>query len=148
MTIAGFLNLVGVMIHGSEAALALTLFLMLLHLLYGLKVSLPLLSPRTLRVGADGLYVRHGPSTLTVPWRDISSVTLTRKWNRRSITLTAALEEGTGTQVPSPLHAGTGVLKCTLVSPARNETGARLYGLDTALRHFAGGRYRSRPAAG
>ncbi|MER0479723.1 serine/threonine-protein kinase [Streptomyces sp. Edi2] len=148
LTIACFLQLVGVMIQGPGPAFVATVFVLLLHLLYGVKVSLPLLSPRTLRVGADGLYVRHGPYTLTVPWRDISSVTLTGKRRRRSITLTAALEEGTNTRVPSPLDAGTGVLKCTLVSPAKNETGARLYGLDTALRHFAGSRYRSRPAAG
>src|SRR6185437_5820587 len=99
-------------------------------------VSLPLLGPRALRVGADGLFVRHGPHMVTVPWRDISSVTLTGKRNRRSIALTAALAEGTDTRVPSPLHAGTGVLKCTIVSPAKNETSTRLDGLDTALRRF------------
>ncbi|WP_327701151.1 serine/threonine-protein kinase [Streptomyces decoyicus] len=148
LTVAGFLLFVGVLAEGAPAAFALVFLAMLLHLLYGLKVSLPLLRPRALRVGADGLFVRHGPHTLTVPWRDISSVTLTGKRNRHSIALTAALREGTDTRVPSPLHAGTGVLKCTIVSAAKNETGTRLDGLDTALRHFAGSRYQSLPAAG
>ncbi|MFJ5797818.1 serine/threonine-protein kinase [Streptomyces decoyicus] len=148
LTVAGFLLFIGVLAEGAPAAFALLFLAMLLHLLYGLKVSLPLLRRRALRVGADGLFVRHGRHTLTVPWRDISSVTLTGKRNRHSIDLTAALEEGTATRVPSPFHAGTGVLKCTIVSSATNETGARLDGLDTALRHFAGSRYQSLPVAG
>lgn len=148
LTIAGFLDFVGEMVQAQTAAFVLTCFVMLLHLLYGVMVSLPLLGPRALRVGADGLSVRHGPHTVTVPWRDVSSVTLTGQRNRRSIALTAALAEGTGTRVPSPLHAGTGVLKCTIVSPAKNETSTRLNGLDTALRRFAGSRYQSLPAAG
>ncbi|MEU9482171.1 serine/threonine-protein kinase [Streptomyces decoyicus] len=148
LTIAGFLLFVGVLAEGTPFAFVLVLLAMLLHLLYGLKVSWPLLRPRALRVGADGLFVRHGPHTLTVPWRDISSVTLTGKRNSRSIALTAALQEGMDTLVPSPLHAGTGVLKCTIVSSAKNETGTRLDGLDTALRHFAGSRYQSLSAAG
>ncbi|MEJ8654245.1 serine/threonine-protein kinase [Streptomyces sp. MS1.AVA.3] len=148
LTIGGFLLFVGVLVEGTPSAFALVLLVMLLHLLYGLKVSLPLLRPRALRVGADGLFVRHGRHTLMVPWRDISSVTLTGQRNRHSIALTAALDEGTDTRVPSPLHAGTGVLKCTIVSSAKNETGTRLDGLDTALRHFAGTRYQSLPTAG
>ncbi|MEV5122741.1 serine/threonine-protein kinase [Streptomyces decoyicus] len=148
LTIAGILLFVGVVIQGTPFAFGVALLTTLLHLLYGLKVSWPLLSPRALRVGADGLFVRHGPHTLTVPWRDISSVTLTGKRNSRSIALTAALKEGTDTLVPSPLHARTGVLKCTILSAAKIETGTRLDGLDSALRHFAGSRYQSLPAAG
>ncbi|WP_406213720.1 serine/threonine-protein kinase [Streptomyces decoyicus] len=148
LTVAGFLLFVGVLTEGAPAAFALVFLVMLLHLLYGLKVSLPLLRPRALRVGAEGLFVRHGPHTLAVPWQDISSVTLTGERNRHSIAVTAALEEGTRTRVPAPLHAGTGVLTCTILSSARNETGTRLDGLDTALRHFAGSRYQSLPTAG
>ncbi|MGY5124209.1 serine/threonine-protein kinase [Streptomyces nigrescens] len=147
LTITGFLLFIAVAFNGTRAVLPPVLLSTLLHLLYGLKVSLPLLRARALRVEADGLFVRHGPHTLTVPWRDIASVTLTGKRNRHSIAVTAALAEGTDTRVPSPLRAGTGVLKCTIVSAAKDETSTRLDGLDSALRNFAGSRYHSHPSA-
>ncbi|WP_398948346.1 protein kinase domain-containing protein [Streptomyces sp. ID38640] len=146
------LIIVGFPFYAAEAfststALAWIFFSMLLHLLYGLKVSLPLLRARALQVGAEGLFARHGPHTLTVPWQDITSVTLTGKRNRHSIAMTAVLKEGTDILIPSPLHAGKGVLKYTIVSSAKKEASTRVEGLDTALRNFAGSRYHTLPAA-
>ncbi|WUI75834.1 serine/threonine protein kinase [Streptomyces sp. NBC_00400] len=147
LTFAGIFFCFALVFGGAQAVLAPVFLSTLLHLLYGLKVSLPVRA-RALRVGADGLSVQHGPHTLSVPWRDIASVTLTGKRNRRSIALTAALQEGTDARIPSPLRAGPGVLKCTVVSPAKDETSTRLDGLDTALRHFAGSRYTPPAASG
>jgi len=147
LTIAGIFCCFGLVVGETRAALVPAFLSTLLHVLYGLKVSLPVRA-RALRVGADGLSVHHGPHTLSVPWRDVASVTLTGKRNRRSIALTAVLQEGTDARIPSPLRAGTGVLKCTVVSPAKDETSTRLDGLDTALRHFAGSRYTPPAASG
>ncbi len=131
-------------LHLSGSAVAACVFFStLLHLLYGLTVSLPLLRARALRVGADGLFVRHGPHTLTVPWQDVASVTLKGKRNRHSIALAAALEEGTDTPIPSPLRARTGVLKYTIISSAKKEASTRVDALDSALRNFAGSRYHT-----
>ncbi|MEU8781390.1 serine/threonine-protein kinase [Streptomyces sp. NPDC048637] len=147
LAIIGILLFLAVGFDQAVALLPLAFLSTLLHVLYALKVSFPLLRARAVQVGADGLFVRHGPHTLTVPWRDISSVTLTGKRNKHTIALTAALQEGTDTRVPAPLRAGPGVLKCTVVSTAKGETSTRLDGLDTALRNFAGSRYHTLPAA-
>jgi hypothetical protein len=147
LTIDGLLLFAGMVFGSTPAMSGYALVATLLHLLYGLKVSLPLLRARALRVGADGLSVRHGPHTLTVPWRDIASVTFTGEKNKRRLALTAALKEGTETQVPYPLRAGKGALKCTIVSSVKEETSSRVDGLETALRSFAGSRYQKIPAA-
>ncbi|WP_437344842.1 serine/threonine-protein kinase [Streptomyces tubercidicus] len=146
LTINGFLLYSGPTVYGIDV-LPFLLLSLLLHLFHGLNVSLPLLRARTLRVGADGLFVRHGPHTLTMPWRDITSVTLSGKRNRHRIALTAALQAGADTRVPAPLRAGPGVLVCTVVSAAKDETSTRRDGLDTALRNFAGSRYHPLPTA-
>ncbi|MFF8789275.1 serine/threonine-protein kinase [Streptomyces sp. NPDC015125] len=147
MMVGLFLFAADVLSLSKSAAAGCMFFSTLLHLLYGLRVSLPLLRARALRVGADGLSVRHGSHTLTVPWQDITSVTLTGKRNRHRIALAATLEEGTDTRIPSRLRAGTGVLKYTIVSSAKKEASTRADGLDTALRNFAGSRYRTLSAA-
>ncbi|WP_314176570.1 serine/threonine-protein kinase [Streptomyces winkii] len=112
------------------------------YVLYRLKVSLPLLRARELRIGADGLFVRQGPHTLTVPWRDVASVTFTREKNMRELALTVALEKGAGTHVPQPLSPGEGVLRYVIVSSAEEKTRTRAAELESALRTFAGGRYQ------
>jgi serine/threonine protein kinase len=114
----------------------------LLCVLHGLKVSLPLLQARALHVGSGGLTVRHGRHTLTVPWRDVASVTFSRKKNQRALTFTAALDANAGTRIPAPLRAGAGVLKCTVASPWKKDTRTREQGLETALNSFAGDRYQ------
>jgi len=146
LTISGFLLYIGPAANGIDV-LPFLLLSMLLHLFYGLNVSLPLLRARALRVGADGISVRHGPHALTVPWRDITAVTLAGTRNRHRIALTAALQAGADTRVPAPLRAGPGVLVCTVVSAAKDEKNTRLEGIDTALRNFAGSRYHTLPAA-
>jgi hypothetical protein len=109
---------------------------------HGLKVSLPLLRARALHVEAGGLTVRHGRHTLTVPWRDIASVTFSRKKNQRALIFTAALDTNAGTRIPAPLRAGAGVLRCTVASPWKHDTRIREQALETALNSFAGDRYQ------
>jgi hypothetical protein len=141
------LLLVAGAVFDTAGTAALAVIVTLLYLLYGLKVSLPLLRARALRVGADGLFVRHGRHTLTVPWRDIASITCSGEKNKHRLALTAALKEGTGTEVPYSLRAGKGALKCTIVSAWKGETIERMDGLETALRDFAGGHYLRLPVA-
>ncbi|WP_314172120.1 serine/threonine-protein kinase [Streptomyces winkii] len=115
----------------------------LLSVLYGLKVSLPLLLSRALRVDGDGLSAQRGRHTLTVPWRDITSVALTREKNGRGLAVTATLAEGAQTQVPGPLRSGEGTVKCAVPSPFKKKAKARAQGLESALRSYAGSRYRT-----
>ncbi|GGO44359.1 hypothetical protein GCM10012287_09760 [Streptomyces daqingensis] len=114
----------------------------MLYLIYGVKAAFPLLRARTVRVAADGLSLRHGSRTLTVPWRDVASVTFVKEKNERGLALTAHLAEGADVRVPRPLRAGDGVLKCTIASAAKQETRDRENGLESALRSLAGGRYQ------
>ncbi|WP_206322278.1 serine/threonine-protein kinase [Streptomyces sp. HNM0575] len=120
----------------------------LVYLFLNLRAALPLLRARALRVGPDGLHVRQGRHMLTVPWRDIASVTYTREKRMRELALTVALEKEAGTEVPQQLSTGEGVLTYSIVSPAREKTHDRAAGLETALRGFGGGRFQQElPAA-
>ncbi|WP_107374494.1 serine/threonine-protein kinase [Streptomyces abyssalis] len=146
--IGGLLLMVGLVLDVLPALCAYAFFATLVYLSHNLRVSLPLLRARALQVGADGLHVRYGPHMLAVPWRDIASVTFTRAKNMRELALTVALAKGADTHVPQQLSPGEGVLKYTIVSPAKEETRTRAAGLETALRSFAGGRFQQKfPAA-
>jgi len=143
LTVDGLLLFVGTVSEKLPVAAVYAFVVTLLHLLYGLAVSLPLLKARALRVGADGLSVRHGPHTLTVPWRDITYVTVTRGRNKRRLAVRATLGEGTETRIPYRLRAGKGALKSTIVSSTKKEAGTRVDGVEAALRSCAGSRYQA-----
>lgn len=136
------LLLLGLWFDKVPAVAVYALVITLLCVLHGLNVSLPLLRARALHVGADGLTVRHGPHALTVPWPDIASVDFNRKKNKRALTLTATLEAKANNEIPSPLRAGEGVLKCTIASSWKRDTSIRVENLGTALHNFAGNRYQ------
>ena len=143
LTVDGLLLFVGMVSEKLPVAAVYGVVVTLLHLLYALGVSLPLLKARALRVGADGLAVRHGPHTLTVPWRDITSVRVIRERNKRRLAVRATLRAGAKTRVPSPLRAGKGALKSTIVSSTRKEASTRVNGVEAALRSCAGSRYQA-----